>query len=441
MRLVDTTGNARIPVLMELVGSLSRQSEPRDVLRVYSEGMTRLYGQQGYISISVRNLKPGEYRITRMLTEGGGALRIHTADPWSVINTMPVHRGGFFGEIIRSAYPSIIHHLHVPDDPVVGQALADYRSLMAIPLFDDGEPLNWAIMLDKNPERFTVDDLEEQILRANLVGGTVRNTLLAKQLRQANEQIRQEMENIAKIQRALLPQSLPRFPGLSIATSYETFDTAGGDLYDFAILQAQPDAATRYDGCLAMLIADAAGHGPAAAVITAMLNALLYAYPVHDDAPGAIFDFANRHLCAKRLEGTFITAFLGVYDPRDHSLTYACAGHNPPLVKNSGSGGAVSRLDAVGGIPLGVADDVHFENGRVLLQPGQTLVMYTDGITDALNPQRQTFGVRGIEQALEACSGEPACVVNSINSALRQHEAGIRPSDDQTIVAVKVESI
>src|SRR5207253_3098481 len=107
-------------------GALSRQEDPRDVLRLFYEGMNKLYGQPGYISLSVRGLQTGQYRVTRMLTEANGALRIHTSDPWSIINTMPVHTGGFLGEIIRSAYPEIIHHLNVPNDPVIGTALAPY---------------------------------------------------------------------------------------------------------------------------------------------------------------------------------------------------------------------------------------------------------------------------------------------------------------------------
>jgi sigma-B regulation protein RsbU (phosphoserine phosphatase) len=174
-------------------------------------------------------------------------------------------------------------------------------------------------------------------------------------------------------------------------------------------------------------------------VLTAMLNTLVYAYPRRGAGPGDVFAFANRHLFSKRLEGTFVTAFLAVYDPRDHKLYYARAGHNPPLLKYPGSGGSVSRLDAVGGIPLGIVDAVKYDDAVVQLIPGQSIVMYTDGITEAMNPHRETFGVEGIERALHQCSGEPACVVNSINTALRAHENGVRPSDDQTLVAVKIE--
>lgn len=422
---------------MQMVRDLSRASDAREVLRIFGEGLVKLNGPRGYVSLSTRGLKPGQYKITRLFVNDQ-EFALHAHDPWRDWATLPTHSGGFFGDVIRNPAPQLIHHLFLKNDPVVGDTLCKYGSMMAVPLFENGEALNWAIVFRTGPEAFTVQELEESILRSNLGGATVRNTLIARQLREANETIRREVEQIARIQQALLPQRLPEFPGLSMAAHYEVFDVAGGDLYDLAVLDTPPDGPTRFDGCLALVVADASGHGPASAVLAAMLNTLLYAYPRRGRGPGAVFEFANRHLHSKRIDGTFITAFLGVYDPRDGSLIYANAGHNPPLIKNAGTGGAVFRLDDVGSIPLGIAGETVYTDGVIKLNPGQTLVMYTDGITDAMSPERTMFGVEGIERALHECSGEPACVVNSIMTALRAHEAGARPNDDQTIVAVKV---
>lgn len=437
MKPVDLSGNRKIPILMEMVGALSRTTEPLQVQRVFAEGMFKMHGPRGYVSLSTRGLPAGQFKVTRMMSVD--RITAVQSDPWREWSRLPAHAGGFFGALIRHPVPALIRHLQIKDDPAVGNTLAQYRSLMAVPLFDNGEPLNWSIQLDEDPEGFTVEELEDNILRANLGGATVRNTMITKQLREANEKIRAEVEQIGKIQRALLPQSLPHMPGLSIATSYESYDTAGGDLYDLTILEPPAEGPTKLDGNLAMVIADASGHGPAAAVLTAMLNTLLHAYPRRGEGPGAVFDYANCHLHAKRIEGTFVTAFRAVYDPRDRTLRYANAGHNPPLIKTAGEGGAVRRLDDVGGIPLGVLEDTTYETGMMQLERGQTLVLYTDGITEAMNPEREMFGVEGIEVALHACSGEPACVIQSITTALREHEAGVRPSDDQTIVAMKVE--
>jgi sigma-B regulation protein RsbU (phosphoserine phosphatase) len=440
MQVVDLSRNRRIPIMMEMVGELSRATEPKQVQKAFADGMLKLDGPRGYVSLSTRGLPPGQYKVTRILTDV--SLTKSSEDPWRDWDKLPAHTGGFFGEIIRKAYPELIYHLRLENDPAVGSALAKYRSMMAIPLFDDGEPLNWSSQFDEDPEGFSIAELEDRILRANLGGATVRNVMMTKQLREANAKIREEIDQIAKIQKSLLPQSLPHIPGVSIATSYETFDTAGGDLYDFIQFPSDPGADAKPDDPLAILIADASGHGPAASVVTAMLNAILYAYPHTKGAtnsPANLLEYANCHLYAKRLEGTFVTAFLAVYDPKTRMLQYARAGHNPPLIKNTGSGGSVRRLDDVGGIPLGVMDDVSFETGQVQLERGQTIVLYTDGITEGMNHDRVMFGVEGIETALEQCSGEPACVINSVTTALRAHENGVRPADDQTIVAMKVE--
>ncbi len=444
MACLDTSGNPRIPLLMQLVGALSRAQEPRDVIRTFATGVQDIFGPRGYVSLSTRGLAPGEYRITRLLPNATPEA-IANVDSWKDRESMPVHRGGFFGELIRSAYPEIIHHFYLRDDPVVGDALAEIGSIMAIPLFDDGEPVNWAISLRKEPDGFCVNDLEEWILRSNLVGGTVKNTVMAKQLRAANEAIHREVDQIASIQRTLLPQKMPRISGVRLAASYETFDRAGGDYYDFFPAHPLgPSGEPDPDGCWGILIADASGHGPAAAVVMAMVHALVHAYPRCPDGPAEVLEHLNRHLNAKRIERSFVTAFLAFYDPRTRTLVYARAGHNPPLLlKRNEHGGewCMERLDGVGNIPLGVLDDVTFDECSRQLEPAQTVVFYTDGITEARGAGGHMFGIEGIEQSLTVCTGEPDCAISHITSSLQQHQGSVRPDDDQTTVVMRVDAV
>ncbi|MHC4126811.1 MAG: PP2C family protein-serine/threonine phosphatase [Planctomycetota bacterium] len=439
LRRVDTSGNPRIPVLMEMVGALSRARGPRDVLKVFSS-REELYGPRGYVSVSTRGLPPGHYRMTDVI-DLAGSYDLALADPLLNIQELPVHRGGFFGRIIGTTFPELFHHLDVRNDPVVGDALAGYRSLMSIPLLDDGEPVNWTVFLRQDPEGFSVDDLEQAILRVNLVGTAVKNALIARDLHRAHAQIRDEVEHIAAIQRALLPQPIPDIPGLSIAASYQTFDQAGGDYYDFRPLRRDDDGSVvDPNGPWSVLISDASGHGPAAAVVMAMLHAILHAYPHQQCGPAEMLEHANQHLASKRIENSFVTAFLAVYDPTTRRLTYARAGHDPPLFRSAGTGASIRRLDDVGGAPLGVLSPMRYDEATVLLQPGQTLLLYTDGVTDARGPDGSMFGVGGIERALASCAGEPGRVVASIADPLSRHEGGIRPGDDQTIVAIRAEA-
>jgi sigma-B regulation protein RsbU (phosphoserine phosphatase) len=427
-------------MLMELVGALSRASDPKSVLLTFAAGYNRIYGPRGYVSLSTRGLGPGEYRITRLMADVDPE-EFAAVDTWSNPAASPVRRGGLLGEIIRSAWPEVIHHLDVPDDPVVGDFFAPFGSLMAIPLFADGEPLNWAITLRKSPEGFSVEELEEAILRSNLVGGTVRSTLMARQLREAHRSIEREIEKIAEIQRSLLPSAMPEIAGLSLAASYETFGSAGGDYYDFLPLGARDDEG-RADprGPWAIIVADASGHGPSAAVVMAMLHALLHALPRHPEGPAEMLDFVNEHLHAKRIDNSFVTALVAFYDPVPRRLVYARAGHNPPVLMRRGSGGWVmDRLEEVGGVPLAVLPDVRYEEATIQLEPGQTLVLYTDGVSEARSPEGVMFGVAGIEHSLTECTGAPECVIDHVTTALKIHEATVRPRDDQTLVVVRVD--
>ncbi len=439
LQRVDTSGNPRIPVLMEMVGALSRARGPRDVLKVFSS-REELYGPRGYVSISTRGLPPGHYRMTDVI-DLAGSYDLALADPLLNLAELPVHRGGFFGRVISTTFPELFHHLDVRDDPVVGDALADYRSLMSIPLLDDGTPVNWTVFLRKDPEGFSVDDLEQAILRVNLVGTAVKSALIARDLHRAHAQIRAEVEHIAAIQRALLPQPIPDIPGLSIAASYQTFDQAGGDHYDFRPLSHSDDGSVvDPNGPWSVLIGDASGHGPAAAVVMAMLHAILHAYPHQPQGPAEMLEHANQHLAGKRIENSFVTVFLAVYDPLSRRLTYARAGHDPPLFRSAGPGASIRRLDDVGGVPLGVLDTARYEEETLQLEPGQTLLLYTDGVTDARAPDGSMFGVDGIERALAECAGEPGHVVASIEGPLARHTGGVRPGDDQTIVAIRAEA-
>lgn len=425
---LDLSTSDRLPILMEMIGALSRATDPRDVLMAYATGAQNLQPTDGYLSISTRGLSAGEYRITRLIPDWNSREALLRSDPWSA--PPPVLRGGFFGELIRSAYPQVIHNFFLRNDPIVGSSLAEFGSLLALPLFDDGEPRNWAISLKKDPTGFTIEDLEESVLRGNLIGTSVRNVLTAKKLQVANNAVRREVEQIANIQRSLLPERVPDIDGLEIATHYEVHDLAGGDYYDFL-----PNPADTWDGVRAIIVADASGHGPAAAVVMAMLQTILHTYPGKPDSAGEVLTYVNRHMARKAIAGSFVTAILLLWDPRDGSVRYARAGHPPAIRKQPGPGGAVMHYDEVGGLPLGIMPDETYEEGCIPLERGESIVLYTDGISEARMPGGEMFTVSGIEASLDQCSGMPGCVIESVTNAL--NSAGAKSDDDQTIVVLR----
>jgi phosphoserine phosphatase RsbU/P len=427
MQLVDLRDNPRIPILLEMVREISQASTPAQVLGAFSARYWKVRPLDYYLSLSVRNLPDGQYKITRRGRSGEDTAAIASADPWRSWESIPAHTGGFLGEMIRTPTPKLAHHVDLRNDPVLGDELADLRCAIANPLFDQGRALNWSFAFRREPEAYRPEDLEQALLTGNLVGGTNRRLVLVEEVRQLNERLRAQFEEVARLQRALLPQRIPEIPGLEIATSYLTSEQAGGDYYDFFQIP---------DGNWGVLIADVSGHGAAAATVMAMLHTIIHGYTGPESGPDHVLRYTNRRLVEAGFESSFVTAFAAVYDPGQGTLTYARAGHNPPRRKD-GVTGEVTPIDGASTLPLGLFSDFEVEKETIRLKKNDTIILYTDGITEAFNGQREMFGVDRLDGALHGCSGAPDCIVDSVHAALYKHTGSMTRADDQTLVAIR----
>jgi phosphoserine phosphatase RsbU/P len=435
MHFKDLSDNSRIPVLVDMVTRVSESTEAAQVLDRMSEGMMKAYRTRGFMQLNVRGLPKGHYRVARRTDAEGNTQKL-APDPYQAEH-LPIHDHGFFSDIIRTPEPKIVEGVNVSWDPVVGNALQGVTTMMATPAFENGELVVWVIIFGGPDLQFSCDDVESSLLRVNLVGMAFRAVRYGRELNEATRRIQSEVDRMAAIQKALLPSQMPEIPGLEIRASYETFDRVGGDLYDFGALQRLPDN-KGYDpqGTWAIIIADASGHGPSAAVVVAMLHTLIHSYPTRPQGPAEILRHANEQFVEKAIESSFITAFLMFYEPSTRRVTYACAGHPPPLLKTAIGPSSVTSLEFEDGIPLGIMSEAIFSEHTFTLEPGQSLILYTDGVTEALSPSGEEFQTHGIVKALESCVGDAACVISSLRAALKRHEAGTRSRDDQAMVAV-----
>jgi phosphoserine phosphatase RsbU/P len=301
---------------------------------------------------------------------------------------MPAHTGGFLGDLIESGRPQLFRNLNLDNDPDSGRSLGSHGQRTGHTAIDSGEPLIWNIVFRSDADAFTHDDLAEHVLQANLIGTITRNLIAVQRERTLKQRLQKQLDELASVQRALLPSTLPKIPGLRLATSYLTSEEAGGDYYDF-----YPLPHNRWG----ILIADVAGHGAAAAAIMAMLHAILHGYSDEEPSPAGIVKYANRRLVESSIEGKFITAFFGVYDPAKSELSYVRAGHNPPHLKRAD--GSLLTIDGGATLPLGVVDPIEVESETLHLHSGDTLVLYTDGITEAFNSDRELFGGAAIRRS------------------------------------------
>ncbi len=427
MKVFDAAHDPGLMETIELLRRVSQADDPMQVQREFARDMRLSRGIDGYISLSVRGLEAGQYKITRhqILDELGQPW----PNPWENWDSMGVHSGGFLQTIIETPTPKIFFDIDVKQDPVLGDTIASMRSCMATPLFDGGNALNWGIVFRRDPVGWTQDQVENTVIRGNLIGRMTKQLLVAKQVRDLNSRLIAQLEEIAQIQRSLLPSELPRIPGISLAASYLTSNEAGGDYYDFFEMG---------DGKWGVIVADVSGHGAGAATVMAMLQTILHGFQDRTRGPAAMLEHANRELCRKRIESNFVTAFMGVIDADRRQFVYANAGHNRPKLRR-GAGG-VTEIDGAASLPLGILDDAEFEQVPMRLDQLDTVILYTDGITEAFGPppEREMFGVGRLTEALESCTGDPSCVIDSIHERLYSFTQARTRQDDQTIVAVRV---
>lgn len=451
MKLVDLSNEPKIPAYMDMALALSRAKSPRDVLRAFIAAMARVHGRRGRMVLATAGLEPGQYRASPLMRIADAAYQnkrvsavTRTADnvqaQWFFgVNeaVVPVRQGGMFGEIVAAQKPVLIHRLELDGADLIDPAMANFHSMLAVPMYFTGAADYWFCMFDEHPEGLSSREVAETILRGNLIGTTISNLGHAEQLRSANAWIGREVDQIAQLQHDFLPQSLPTIPGLDIAAHYETFERAGGDYYDFIPLRRMKGG-KGYDanGPWLLLIADAAGHGPAAAVLTAMLHTVLNGvFGVPRTVPD-IVDFVNSRMMGRRLRYNMVTAFCGIYWPEERAFAYCRAGHPAPLVRRAD--GAVRLLDDVNGFPLGIDAEADWPEGEIHLEPGDRLVLYTDGVTDAIADSGERWGDRRLVESVAASHGSAAETVAAMVAAFKGFQSKKKTQDDQTVVVFRV---
>ncbi len=420
----------RLAMITETMREISRQSDPQAVVNIYGARMRDFFAWQRLVSVSRRGVAHPDVVVTRSSTWD------RQPDPWKERDKLPRLKGGLLAELLYGDQPRIINDLVVsPDDPAF-EYLQGMRSLMAIPHFDGGVGLNMVLTMKSEPDGFDHENFPEIFWLSNLFGRATSNLVLSRQLRDANAAMDREMKVVADIQQSLLPPHLPNLPTLELAAHYQTSKNAGGDYYDFFELPGDRTG---------ILIADVAGHGTPAAVLMAILHAIAHLAPGDECDPAAILAFLNQNLTERYTgdTGTFVTAFYGVYDALSRKLTYSTAGHPHPFVVSCGKPG-IKLLDHAQGMPLGIMADAEYHVSEHQLHTGDTLVLYTDGITEARGPGGRMYGEARLGAAVASCptkagpTGSAAGQLQSILEDLQAFAEGTPPTDDRTIVVGKV---
>ena len=407
-----------LTALYEVSTALAEQTDLSAILETAAHSVARVLAVRGVV---IRLLRQHDghpelhaesvYGITRNLADKGKML----------VNKSELTRKSLTGEMVYIEDMTTDPRSYYPEDCVREGVV----SMLSTGLMHQGVGIGTIQLFTAKRRRFT--RFEENLTRAiaQLVATAIRSAQLIDEQSKTRAIVRQ-VKLARDVQRRMLPQHNPDLPGYDIAGAYVPSYDLGGDFYDYLNL----------DGSVGIAMGDVVGKGVAASLLMAHVRASLRAY-----AQGGIYDLdvvmqrVNHALTRDTRDNEFATLWYGTLDPRSGRLTYCNAGHEPGLLLRDGK---IIPL-GVGGMVVGVISPNDYDKGIIDLKPGDTLLLHSDGLPDALSVDNQRFGKKRVEQLLRETVGKSAKqAVADIIDQVKHHQGERRAADDTTIVLMRV---
>ena len=324
------------------------------------------------------------------------------------------------GEVVRTGRPAV----HVQADQLQGPERLfverfGIRSYVAVRLGSPGRPLGVLFVnYTRRRHRFSRPELAFLETLTSYLSVTVERARLVSVLREA----------VTSLQAAVLPASFPTVPGLDAGALYRSASEVaqvGGDFYDLFALDG---------GRVAAVIGDVCGKGVAAARHTVRLRYELRTLLEEDRPPGRVLTAFNRRVQEEFVADEYATLLLLILDPATGAVSWSSAGHPPPVL----TGPTPRTLAFAGSLPVGLFGDATYHTSRFTLPPGRCLVLYTDGVIEARNPDRQEFGTQGLEAAAPAVAASAAAVAEVVLKQVLSHSGG-HLDDDAAVLVLRRE--
>jgi serine phosphatase RsbU (regulator of sigma subunit) len=320
------------------------------------------------------------------------------------------------------------------DDRIqLSQSVVDFRirSVMCAPLCRaDGKAFG-VIQLDTQDrsKKFTTDDLALLCAIANQASTSMENArLLDEAVRQ--ERLQRDLQLAKKVQESFLPRVPPKVSGYEFWNFYESSLEVGGDYYGYIPLP---------DGKMVCAVGDVAGKGVSASLIMAKLSSDIRYCALTEADPARAIAKLNDSLC--EFTGPmdrFVTLAAVVLDPTTHVVTMMSGGHGSPLLWRPDTGELIEAMSKdVGGPPLGMIEGLDFSSCQITLQPGESLILFTDGVNESMSAKEHSFGMESVERVIRtAGNASPKELGEKLVAAVKQHAAGRPAHDDLTVVVL-----
>jgi len=404
---------ARLKVLNEVHQSLDRALPLEDLLElILDRAFDHLRPEEG--TIFLKGADGEYYRAATRSVNGEGSKTLYSRN--------------LVQQVVEKGQAALV--LDTTVDERFNQAMslldAGIRSLVAAPLLDPTGALGLIVLGSTlGIRQFTEGDMELLTSLASVAAMRIRNTRLAEEALE-RERLERDVALARQIQVGLLPDALPDIDGWQLYAHNIPSRGVSGDFYKVELVD---------DGSCAIMVADVSGKGIAASLLTASLEALA-AGPIHDGvSPEKICDRVSHLLFERTPPEKYATGFLASFDPASGLFRYCNAGHNPGIVLRSG--GDVELLESTG-MPLGILPTAVYGAGDVTLEMGDTVVLYTDGLTEAENPDEEEYSE---ERLAELCAKHRAESLDALADVISEDQdefvRGVPYVDDRTVVMVR----
>jgi len=301
------------------------------------------------------------------------------------------------------------------------------RSMMCVPMLDlQGEPVGIINIDTQNPlTQFKNEDLDIMMTVAGQAALTYETAKLLSSYVQKQKQDN-EMNIARNVQHALLPETLPQISGYEFFASYDSAQAVGGDYYDII--------ATK-DGRIWLAFGDVAGKGVPASLVMSRMSSVVRSVSEFVTDPAEAVSRINDHMCAKAVEGRFVTFVLIILDIQKHTMQLVNAGHMSPMIRLPD--GRIEEFDdSKVGVPIGVIEGFPFDYQERSLNHGETVVIYTDGVSEAMNPKNELYGMEKLRNFVTKGAPNPALLGVAIREDVRKFANGREQNDDITLMVV-----
>ncbi len=303
------------------------------------------------------------------------------------------------------------------------------RSVMCVPLLTPDNKALGIIQLDTSDRRqFNEDDLDVLAAVASQAAISISHASMLESLLE-RERLNRDLKIAEQVQKRFLPQTVPSVPGYEFFAHYQPTYQVGGDYYDFV-----PLAGDR----MAVALGDVSGKGVAAALMMAKFSGDTRSCLLTESGTAPSANRLNNLLCAAGIEDKFITLGLCVLDAPTRKLTLTSAGHTPVIVRHA-DGRAEEVGQEVSGLPLGIMEDSEYQQTEIQLEPGDVVILYSDGVTDARSPGEELYDSQSNHRLIKRvaqASGGPVAVGKAILQDIREFSAGHSQADDITLVCL-----